>query len=597
MNLQGADCTPLHPKGTHARILLSSVFGPYAQDDEFGSRTINPMELYHNQVTREQGSFSLRMFHRSWGLMLIQQNISAPSTLLDFPTLETFERELTSHRYDIVGISGIVPNFGKVREMCRRVRRLSPRSVIVVGGHVAGIPGIEDMIDADHIVRGEGVAWMRRYLGEYPEAPIVHPEILSGFGFRVLGMRVPDTTRDTAATIIPSVGCPMGCNFCTTSAFFGGKGKSYHFYESGDQLFDVMQHMERSMGVQSFFVMDENFLLNRPRAMQLLKRMEEHRKTWALYVFSSINAIRKYSMDELVRLGISWIWVGLESPRSSYAKLKDADTRAIVAELRSHGIKLLGSTIVGLEHHTPENIQDEIDYAVSHGTDFHQFMLYTPVPGTPLYGQMSEQGRILGDIELADIHGQFKFNFQHAAISRDESKEFLDGAFRRDFETNGPSLFRICQTLFEGWKRYKEHPEERVRARFAHEAHKLRTTYNAALWAMEKRLKRNNPLIASRVRSLRCEIEAAFGVSTRALRAILGPVLLWTSKREDRRLANGVTYEPQTFVERHNWVEESADGTKFKVVTTMQQGFRPSLESIAARVTLPEEPALTVIGD
>ena len=47
-----------HPKGVRARVLLSSVFGPYAQDDEFGSRTINPMELYHNQVTKAQGSFS-----------------------------------------------------------------------------------------------------------------------------------------------------------------------------------------------------------------------------------------------------------------------------------------------------------------------------------------------------------------------------------------------------------------------------------------------------------------------------------------------------------------------------------------------------------
>ena len=45
-----------HPKGSGARILLTSVFGPYAQDDEFGSRRINPMELYHNQVTREQGA-------------------------------------------------------------------------------------------------------------------------------------------------------------------------------------------------------------------------------------------------------------------------------------------------------------------------------------------------------------------------------------------------------------------------------------------------------------------------------------------------------------------------------------------------------------
>jgi len=57
----------VHPKGTRARILLTSVFGPYAQDDTFGSRRINPMELYHNQVTRAQGCFSLRMFHRSWG--------------------------------------------------------------------------------------------------------------------------------------------------------------------------------------------------------------------------------------------------------------------------------------------------------------------------------------------------------------------------------------------------------------------------------------------------------------------------------------------------------------------------------------------------
>jgi len=547
---------PVHPKGTQARVLLTSVFGPYAQDDEFGSRSINPMELYHNQVTREQGSFSLRMFHRSWGLMMIQRNISAPSTLLDFPTLEHFERELTSTRYDIVGISGIIPNFGKVREMCRRVRKLSPGSTIIVGGHVAAIPGLDKLIDADHIVRGEGISWMRRYLGEDPDAPIQHPEILSGFGMRVLGMRVPDSTRDTAATIIPSVGCPMGCNFCTTSAFFGGKGKSVHFYESGDELFEVMTHMEHTMNVRSFFMMDENFLLNRPRAMQLLERMKAAGKSWSLYVFSSVNAIRKYSFDELVQLGISWIWLGLESPNSSYAKLHNADTRALAAELRQHGIKLLGSTIVGLEHHTPENIRQEIEHAVSHCTDFHQFMLYTPVPGTPLFEQMQEEDRMLDGIDLADIHGQFKFNFEHAAISRDESKRFLDWAFRFDLERNGPSLFRICETTFQGWQRLKHYPDLRVRQRVAEEAAKLRTTYDAALWVMEKRLQKTNAAVSARIRELRRQVEQEFGVATRLVRTVIGPVLLWMSKREDRLLARGKTYEPPTFVDRRNWLTE-----------------------------------------
>src|SRR5436305_14216804 len=150
------------PKAIRARVLLTSVFGPYAQDDEFGSRTINPMELYHNQVTRAQGSFSLRMFHRSWGIMLIQANISAPCAVLDFPTRRRFAREIKAHQYDVIGISSIIVNVVKVREMCRIIRKLSPHSVIVVGGHIAAIPRIETMIDADQIVRGEGVAWMPR---------------------------------------------------------------------------------------------------------------------------------------------------------------------------------------------------------------------------------------------------------------------------------------------------------------------------------------------------------------------------------------------------------------------------------------------------
>jgi len=50
------------------------------------------MELYHNQVTRAPGAFSLRMFHRSWGIVMIQANISAPCTVLDFPTRKAFAR-------------------------------------------------------------------------------------------------------------------------------------------------------------------------------------------------------------------------------------------------------------------------------------------------------------------------------------------------------------------------------------------------------------------------------------------------------------------------------------------------------------------------
>jgi len=550
----------VHPKGSSARVLLTSVFGPYAQDDEFGSRAINPMELYHNQVTRAQGGFSLRMFHRSWGIMMIQQNISAPSAVLDFPTREDFARELKANTYDIVGISSIIVNVGKVREMCRMVRELSPSSTIVIGGHVAATPGLEDMIDADHIVRGEGISWMRRYLGEDEHAPIRHPEIVSGLQTRIMGLRMPEKKGNTAATIIPSVGCPMGCNFCTTSAFFGGKGNFINFFETGDELFDVMCHAEASLGVQTFFVMDENFLLHRERAMRLLERMKEAGKVWAMSVFASANAIRKYKVEELVELGVSWIWMGLESPKSNYSKLQGTDSRQLTHELREHGIRVQGSTIIGLEHHTPENIREEIEFAVGHNTDFHQFMLYTPVPGTPLYKEMSEQGRMLEGIDLADIHGQDKFNFRHAAISRDDSKRFLDWAFWRDFERNGPSLYRMCQTMLQGWRRYKDYPDLRVRERFARENVKLRTAYSAALWAMEHYFRKVNREVSGQIHDLRNEIGKEFGMASRIAANLAGPVLLWTTRREERRVAAGLTYEPPTILERRNWIPAADRG-------------------------------------
>jgi radical SAM superfamily enzyme YgiQ (UPF0313 family) len=542
-----------HPKGTGARILLSSVFGPYAQDDAYGSRTINPMELYHNQVTRAQGAFSLRMFHRSWGLLMIQRNISAPTTVLDFPTRAAFEAELTANDYDIVGISSIIVNVGKVKEMCRIARQLAPKATIVVGGHVAAVPGIETMIDADHIVKGEGISWMRRFLGENETAPIAHPEIVSGFGARTMGVKLPQTKGSTAATIIPSVGCPMGCNFCTTSAFFGGKGKYLNFYNTGKELYDVMNQMETKLGARSFFMMDENFLLHKRRAMQLLALMKAEKKPWALYVFSSANAINQYTMRELVELGVSWVWMGLESEHSSYDKLKGTDSMKLTRELQSHGIKILGSTIVGLEHHTPENIESEIEYAIAHDTDFHQFMLYTPVPGTPLYFEMQEQGRMLDDVSMADIHGQDKFNFKHAAISREDSKRFLDWAFQRDFERNGPSIFRICRTTLEGWLRYKNDPDARVKARFAREARSLRDGYTAALWAMEHHIAGTNQAVAEKIRALREQVEREFGLFAKVMARTLGPVMLWSARREERALAAGKTYEPKTIIERRNW--------------------------------------------
>ncbi len=539
-----------HPLGSRARVLLTSVFGPYAQDDEYGSRAINPMELYHNQVTRVQGVFSLRMFHRSWGLMMIQQNIKAPCTLLDFPTRDRFIEELKSAQYDIIGISAIIPNLAKAADMCRLIRHYQPNATIVVGGHVANHPEAPGRLDADHLVRGEGVRWFRQFLGEDEQQPIKHPRITSAFGSRTVGMPLASDPTHTAATLIPSVGCPKGCNFCSTSAMFGGKGQVVAFYEGGDQLFEVMCELERDMGVRAFFVMDENFLLFQRRALRLLELMQQHGKSWALYVFSSADALRRYTMQQLVDLGISWVWLGLEGEGSEYQKLKGTDTRELVRDLQEHGIRVLGSTIIGLQAHTPENIDAAIDYAVAHDTEFHQFMLYTPVPGTPLYEEQRAAGALLADTECPpeDAHGQLKFNYRHPSIPPGKETEFLLRAFQRDFDVNGPSIYRIARTLLRGWQRHKRDADARVRERYRHETSALSTGYAGMLWAAERWL-RGNAAVAAKLRACREEMGREFGWKSRLVAPLLGRFLLLTMWREARRLERGWAYEPPTFYE------------------------------------------------
>jgi radical SAM superfamily enzyme YgiQ (UPF0313 family) len=542
----------VHPLGTRANVLLSSVFGPYAQNDEYGSREINPMELYHNQVTRLQGAFSLRMFHRSFGLMLIQSNIKSPCTLLDFPSLDRFVHEIEHHSYDIVGISSIIPNIGKLKKMCELVRKYLPKATIVVGGHVANKGDLHEIIDTDHIVKGEGVQWFRTFLGQKTTDAIRHPLVYSGFGTRILGITLRDHPGDTAAVLLPSVGCPVGCNFCSTSALFGGKGKFINFYPTGDELFSIMCQLEEKLNVRSFFTMDENFLLHRKRALRLLELMQENNKSWSLYVFSSARVLKSYTIEQLVGLGISWVWMGLEGEQSQYSKLNNVETLPLVRCLQSHGIRVLGSSIIGLENHTPDNIYRIIDHALRHDTDFHQFMLYTPIPGTPLYEEHQKHGTLLAESEfpLADTHGQYRFNYRHQHIPNAREEQFILDAFQRDFEVNGPSLARLIRTLLKGWKKYEHYPDKRIRDRFAWEVKPLRTTYAAAVWAMRKRF-RTNKRMAAKMNSLLQEIYETFGWKTRIIAPLAGRYVYAVLKKEERRLANGWTYEPDCFYEKN----------------------------------------------
>ncbi len=55
------------------------------------------------------------------------------------------------------------------------------------------------------------------------------------------------------------------------------------------------------------------------------------------------------------------------------------------------------------------------------------------------------------------------------------------------------------------------------------------------------------------MRLLRQDVNDALGPLSSLSTTLLGPMFLWSTQREQRRLARGKTYEPKTFIERTNW--------------------------------------------
>jgi hypothetical protein len=215
-------------------------------------------------------------------------------------------------------------------------------------------------------------------------------------------------------------------------------------------------------------------------------------------------------------------------------------------------------------------------------------MLYTPVPGTPLWKRHEEEGTLLDESECptADVHGQTRFNYRHPHIRDGQEGEMLLRAFQRDFDVNGPSIVRMLGTVLRGHLRHRHHPDSRVRARFLWETRDLRTTYAGILWASEQWF-RSRPGVRAKVRRVRDDLRAAFGWRTAVWGAIVGPILYASLWLEERRLRRGWTYEPPTFYETN----EAARGTG--VGSTANRHPRPGRCQWVEPRVLPEAEAQT----
>jgi radical SAM superfamily enzyme YgiQ (UPF0313 family) len=438
------------------RVLLTNVRPDLIE----GGYVASLFDPFGERFTRGQGVFTMTGHLHALGTHMIAQNIQTPSLVLEYPTLDDFRNELRKGKgYDVIGISFWINHTDGALEMCRAAREASPSSTIVLGGH-----GVLNLYDAvpdeserkalfDHVCPGEGVGFMRELLGEVVDTPVkqgIFPR--NGAGPPWFSPNPPGTI----ASILAGYGCEMACSFCASSRFWDHRHIEFTdaagIYRSVQRLFEIYPDLF------SFLIVDEDFFRLKKVVRELRALLAGDTTFGGLARFSfitetSIGALSQYDPDDILASGLEYAFIGYESKFAAEHGLhkRKGDAKEVFDNLRLRGINTNSAMMVGWDFQTPENLQEDLDYLISCQPTQSQFSRLIPYPGTRLWKQLKEEGRLDLSVPWKEYHN-YGGSYRHEHLSAAQIIDFIERAHVTTYEQLGPSLFRMFQTYLNGYE-------------------------------------------------------------------------------------------------------------------------------------------------
>jgi len=161
----------------------------------------------------------------------------------------------------------------------------------------------------------------------------------------------------------------------------------------------------------------------------------------------------RYGWDTLAELGIGAIFVGVESKfagEHGYHKREKTDARELFHKLHSMGIRTLGAWICGWDFHDHSNIHEDLNYFVACYPTYQQITRLSPFPGTALYDNLMEEGRVQ-EVPWEDVH--FWSGAQkNVAFESHETLNLTEYGYELMYKTWGPPGLRKLDVCLNGYE-------------------------------------------------------------------------------------------------------------------------------------------------
>jgi radical SAM superfamily enzyme YgiQ (UPF0313 family) len=328
--------------------------------------------------------------------------------------------------FDLVAISSYSAQIYEAYRIANYFRQQNIH--VVMGGlHVSSLPQ-EASQYSDSVLIGEGELLWSEVIRDAEAGVLKSIYSAKGQEFDLKNSPMPayhllDPAKYNRITVQTGRGCPLRCEFCASSILITQKYKQKPIDKVLQEL-DQIQEIWKHPFVE--FV-DDNAFVNKSYWKALLTQLKSRKLRW--FAETDISISEDEALLQLMqKTGCAQILVGLESPimkgldgielRKNWKKYKHPYYLKAIHTIQSHGIRVIGCFIVGLDGHNSEIFDQVHQFSIDSELFDIQITLPTPFPGTPFYSRLQQERRLL-EPEAWDKCTLFDLNFKpkHMSVS------------------------------------------------------------------------------------------------------------------------------------------------------------------------------------
>ena len=333
---------------------------------------------------------------------------------------------VSSKDVDVVGVTMATMTYSVAVKTIKAIKNISDAMIYVGGPHPTALPveTLKSVPEIDVVVIGEGEATIvelinaiennedlknvqgiayrsseriiitdkRSYIMDLDTIPFPARHLLP---MEVYRPKASALDKLPIYSIVGSRGCPFKCTFCAQPF-----GKKYR-YHSAKRICDEIEHLIDNYGAKGIIFKDDTFTLNRKHASEIcdeiINRGINKKITWVCA--TRVDVVDKHLLELMKKSGCTMIHYGVESGNQ---RLVDIIQKGIKLEeviqafklTRKVGIVIGSYYMLGIPSETREESLNTIKFAKLADSDWISVTLTTPYPGTELYNQLINTGKI-----------------------------------------------------------------------------------------------------------------------------------------------------------------------------------------------------------